>query len=130
MTTKLVWRARYRHVVADMERIAQAAQADQAGMGDYAPEVMPGELPARFQKSMPAWPKPPCPGWVYGWDNWGKVPGADNTVRVTLRNPRLYAVYYKCLSSSGDCAPQIMWGHGVPIEQAKDHFVTCRDQLP
>ena len=125
---KIKWRLHYNHALQDMQKIAEAAKADYALQKDYAPQVMPGVLPPRFEKTLATWPDPPCPGWTYGWDNWVGIPGADNTVRITLRNPHLYAVYYLCISSSGDCSPLLMWSHGTAIDQAGDHYLTCREK--
>jgi hypothetical protein len=123
-------RWRFHRVCVDMQRIVDASKEDYALHKAYAPQVMPGVLPPDFDKYLSDWPDPPCPGWVYGWDQWIGVPGTGDTVRVTLRDDHLYSVYFQCLSATGDCSPPIMWGHGVPISQAQKHILTCRENKP
>jgi len=57
-------------------------------------------------------------------DHWTATPGAKRTLRVTLRDPKLYSVYYVCLNSD-DCASSTMWGHGDPLEEVPNHRFSC-----
>lgn len=124
---RIIWTMRYNHAVKDMQMIAEAAKADYARNKNYAPEVNPGILPARFT-TLAQWPAAPCEGWAYGWDDWVGVPGAEDTVRVSLRDKDWYTVYYVCIQSNSNCAPAQLFGNGKPVEKAPHHYLTCKER--
>src|SRR3989338_3795854 len=82
------------------------------GGGRYSP---PSELGITCQNKgivemgfLSQWPKPPCAGWDYDWDNWSPAvalpTGGGQVVRITLRGPApdYAAMYYYCIYDTHD----------------------------
>lgn len=110
-------KARYARVFSDLRQIALAAELDVVNSGMYPPDVNPGETAGLT--GMMSWPKPPCTGWTYDWDNWwpqyGGYSNGKNSIRVTIRNPNMDAVYYYCIAAETSCAG----GGGTDIRSVK-----------
>ncbi len=87
-------KARAARVKADFDAITKAAMLDSDDRGGaWAPDVGPGHAPAFVGKYLPQWPKPPCNGYTYDWENWSG--GKD--IRISLRNSGGGVVVQKCI---------------------------------
>ena len=87
-------KARAARVKADFDAITKAAILDSNDRGGaWAPDVGPGHAPAFVGKYLPQWPKPPCNGYTYDWENWSG--GKD--IRISLRNSGGGVVVQKCI---------------------------------
>ena len=118
-------KARFARMVSDFRQIGLAAEffldaqglyscdsppgydADFNAGGRYSP---PSEVGITCQNKgivetglLPQWPKPPCAGFDYDWENWSPaiaIPtGPGQVVRVTLRGlaPLYPGLYYYCI---------------------------------
>jgi prepilin-type N-terminal cleavage/methylation domain-containing protein len=116
-------KARYARAIADMKQIVVAAELDYSIYGNYAPDVLPDNGSRLVPELISQWPKPPCSGWTYDWDNWLTIEG--KSVRVTFRRPDVSAVYYYCLmvDVGGNCS----WGGGQDITQLISKSISCSE---
>ncbi|MBP9691418.1 prepilin-type N-terminal cleavage/methylation domain-containing protein [Candidatus Woesebacteria bacterium] len=109
--------SRYTKIIGDMEAIQKAAEMyyikNSIYPVDRAPEqlVVTWDPPSGFivPKYLEAWPKPPCEGWRYDWDNWIRnTPhnsvnavisnvSTEQIVRVTLKNASNGNAYMYCI---------------------------------
>jgi prepilin-type N-terminal cleavage/methylation domain-containing protein len=77
-------KSRYAKVIGDMSAIDTAAEFVVNTTGSYPGDVGGGILPPEFSANglMSAWPTPPCPGWVYDFENWS----GGSQIGVSLRD--------------------------------------------
>ncbi len=120
-------KGRWARMVTDFNQIAKAAELFYDSEGLYSCDVPPGydgswnsqgryspdgEVNVTCQDKgmvekgyLPHWPKPPCAGWDYDWENWTPViafgTGEGQVVRVTLRGPNSSPYYFCILDSHG-----------------------------
>ncbi len=109
--------SRYTKIMGDMEAIQKAAELYDVKYSifpyDRGPELITvaWDPPSGFlvPKYMESWPKPPCAGWRYDWDNWIRntphsVTNAvisngnpEQIVRVTVKNASNTNAYMYCI---------------------------------
>jgi prepilin-type N-terminal cleavage/methylation domain-containing protein len=85
--------ARYAKMVHDLMNLRSIASTDYAVYGfKWAPPTADvGTMPPRWAGEMSSWPKPPCPGWMYDWQNSNPGDGQQVYIRV-LRGDRTVVV--------------------------------------
>lgn len=112
-------KARYTRVLADMKQIAQAAELalDSGSTGKYPLDVGPDTLPTEMSGFMTRWPKPPCSGWTYDWENWN----SDNDILISLRRADVGQVYIYCIYTTGNCVS------GASIQNVTSKQITCSE---
>jgi len=119
-------KARYARVAGDMRQIFIAAELDYDAYNNYAPDV-PQDNGSRIVPTyLGNWPKPPCSGWTYDWDNWLSLAG--KSVRVTIRRTDVSSVYYFCIMQDvgGDCSwGGVSYAGGTDIKSVKT--ITCSE---
>lgn len=115
-------KARYARIVADFREMKTAAELDaDARGGAYAGDLCPNQNP--FPQYLNTWPKPPCPGWSYDWENWG----GGETIRITMRNAGLSACeagtrrYYSCIFTTGNRTAS----DGIDINTVAEKSLSC-----
>ncbi len=123
-------RLRFNVVKANMDAISKAAFVDFTSSKDHvwAPMVAPGSAPSFTASHLSKWPEPPCPGWMYGWDNYYGV-ATVKAVRVTVYQRNGHALWSICLENyGGDCEGADMFGDS-PTELSKvtDRYVYCNE---
>lgn len=64
-------KARYAKVQEDFHTIRNAAEGVASASGAYPADGWPGSLPTDMStyNYLTKWPAPPCPNWVYDWQN-------------------------------------------------------------
>ncbi|PIR95920.1 MAG: hypothetical protein COT92_03980 [Candidatus Doudnabacteria bacterium CG10_big_fil_rev_8_21_14_0_10_42_18] len=126
-------KGRFSKVASELRQLAIAAQLDYDANQGWAPNTSPGSPPRFVGTYILNFPTPPCPGWVYDWDNWAHLPQTGRTVRITARknnnpNDNNNSVYYICLQSSLDCGESWhLGGGGVNISEVTDKEITCKE---
>lgn len=115
-------KSRYARVISDMKQIATASELDYNENNSFAADVNPDNGSRLVPAFISQWPKPPCSGWTYDWDNWESI-GASTSVRVTIRRTDVNAVYYFCIKQGVDCS----WGGGADITMISPKIITCRE---
>ena len=126
-------KGRFSRVSNELKQLALAAQLDYDTNGGWAPNTSPGSPPRFVGTFISVFPTPPCPGWVYDWDNWAHLPQTGRTVRMTVRknsnpNDNNNSVFYICLQSSLDCGESWhLGGGGVNITQVPLEQITCKE---
>jgi prepilin-type N-terminal cleavage/methylation domain-containing protein len=84
-------KGRYAQMVADMDQIRLAVELDADNRGGvYPPDGSACAPPSFAGGTIPVWPKPPCPGWGYDYENWGPhnaaaEMGTEVIVRISVR---------------------------------------------
>ncbi len=111
-------KAKYAKAISEMREIAKAAELEVTNTGMYPPDVGIDTNPG--MTGLSSWPKPPCTGWTYDWENWwpeygGNTGAAYSTIRVTLRRPNVSAAYYYCITTANDCVAS----YGIDIRTVK-----------
>ena len=115
-------KARFSLVLEQMNSIEKAASLDYSDNNTYAPDVNANMAPSFVPKYLSVWPTPPCPGWVYDWENWSWM----GVARVSLRRGGTNGgstVYYYCVVSTGDCS----WNDGSDIKKVTNKILTCNE---
>jgi prepilin-type N-terminal cleavage/methylation domain-containing protein len=91
--------ARYAKMMHDLDSIRAVATADYAAYGfNWAPDVNQDIMPPRWAGEMSGWPRPPCPGWTYDWEN---LPLTNHAVGLTVRRANLTGVFCVVFQSDG-----------------------------
>ncbi|TSC61528.1 MAG: general secretion pathway protein G [Parcubacteria group bacterium Gr01-1014_48] len=122
--TGAIAKARYAKVVSAFQQIEVAAKLFLQDQKFYPCDVPPNQDPGTGgatpeenkycvrkglveTKALYAWPKGPCPGWNYDWENWSSLDALptgnalSHVVRITLRRPAApTAVYYYCIKDT------------------------------
>ncbi len=114
----LLARARYSRLKADFDSVAKAAFTDYTVNDEWAgaePDgTPPDDWPQSWANQLRRWPKPPCDGWFYTWDNFYDT---DGVVRLSLRRPNGSIRYSYCLQSldGADCEMDDPLFIGIPV---------------
>jgi prepilin-type N-terminal cleavage/methylation domain-containing protein len=117
-------KARYTQALGDMKQLATAAELYHSAGNDYPPNVNPDIDPGFAPAYINRWPKPPCNGWTYDWDNWPYIANRDPTehiIRITLRRTDSSAVYFFCVFATGDCMGSDAAG-GIAIQNGPNQL--------
>lgn len=121
-------KARYARVLADFNQIRVAAEldADSRG-GSYAPDGSWCSSPTFVPTYLSVWPKGPCAGWGYDWENW-----ALNPVRTTLRGPSCgdgalsgASLYISCILPGSNCTGTTEPYLGTDINTIASKSISC-----
>jgi prepilin-type N-terminal cleavage/methylation domain-containing protein len=124
-------RVRYAQIKANLDIISQVAYSDFTSNknNDWAAMVMPGNAPSFVgTNDLPTWPQPPCPGWMYSYDNYFAIPGVS-AVRLTVRRADLSSIWSYCLDNyGGNCeGDDGFGGHPPDISSATVKHVYCSE---
>jgi prepilin-type N-terminal cleavage/methylation domain-containing protein len=115
-------KSRFASVLSQMREIQNIAEL--TGQGAYAPDVAPDILPATFNPPLVNWPKPPCSGWVYDWENWS----SGNQIYISLRNASSTIVAYWCITDSVEnCANTLSSGAKNIRTNWASKSITCSE---
>lgn len=111
---KVMSRAKYGKAVGDMTSLAQVAIAaySDSPSGTWPADVGTNALPTEFKPYLHAWPKGPCPGWTYDWENWVYPP--TTTYRITLRDGTGTSRYLYCISTNDTACATGIGLDGLP----------------
>lgn len=122
-------KARYAQVILTLNNLEKSATFYFVDNKVYPIDSINNVSPPGFSpKYLLVWPKPPCSGWVYDWDNWSPDGDGKETVRITMRRPDISAVYYYCIYTTGNCtAPGGGFGNGSDIKTISNKTLTCNE---
>lgn len=126
----LAARAKYAQVAADIRTLVTIAKTQFTDQEAFANETLPGEMPSEFQSYISLWPKPPCPGWSYDWENNVDV-NLQGFARITVRNGGDKAMFYRCVhvygnSSACEDPGDFIFG-GQDISTLGTKVITCQE---
>ncbi|MBI4225084.1 MAG: type II secretion system protein [Candidatus Sungbacteria bacterium] len=123
-------KARYARVLADFNQIRVAAELDADNQGgSYAPDGSWCNSPTFVPAYLSVWPKGPCPGWGYDWENWALNP---TIVRTTLRGPSCgdgvlsgSSLYISCVLPGTNCIGTTEPYLGTDINTITSKSISC-----
>lgn len=85
--TNAKYKANYTRVLADMDSIADAARLYKQEKKEWPANVNRNTLPTdtAFSQYLPSWPKTPCPGLCYDYDNYFDPPATQSQIGITIK---------------------------------------------
>lgn len=122
-------KARFSRALSDMNQITRAGEFYLDSNGDYHPDLGVDAGGAMVPTYLSIWPKPPCTGWVYDWENWAGYPGG-RVVRITLRKPNgaVYpGVYYFCIEHQAANCGETWEPATTDIRNVASKVLTCNE---
>ena len=123
---------RFSKVRGDMDGIAKSAYNDFTTTGVWAPLTF-NAMPANWVVTgeLQGWPKAPCPGWYYSWEDWSAF--GYNVTQVTVRRANNTLLWGYCMDTAGgssNCqiADPIFGGGGATdINTLSTHSAWCNE---
>jgi prepilin-type N-terminal cleavage/methylation domain-containing protein len=93
-------KTRYTRILEDFRSIETAVRLAYDADKTYPADVLWGVFPPELTQYLNRWPKPPCSGWTYDYENW-----SDGRIYVTARNAANDDVVYYCIEDESESCP-------------------------
>lgn len=93
-------KARFARILEDMRHIETAVRLAYDTNKAYPADVLWGVFPTELTGHLARWPKPPCSGWTYDYENW-----SGGRIYVTVRNSANDDILFLCIEDESDDCP-------------------------